>query len=115
MQGCWRFHAGRAHEREKREGYRSGLGSRAACQARAAVGSWPFRRAVPGFLLERFPDSFIANETLFIRRFLPGFQETRIALRNLGAGFRLFAHKSPFVMHKIPRRNQKFCCQPLPA
>ncbi len=62
----------------------------------ASVG--PLRRLgrlVFGFLLERLPDGFIADETLFVRRFLTRRIEARLAVRNLGDWF-LLAHRSPF-------------------
>jgi hypothetical protein len=50
------------------------------------------RRLVLGFLLERFPDGLVADESLFVRRQLTGREKTRMAVGHLGGGFLFLAH-----------------------
>ena len=77
------------------------------------VGSRPFRGRVLGLFMERLPDRFIPNETLVIRCFLTGFQETRFALGNLGAGFGLFTHISPFSTVKTGGSKTRMSASPV--
>ena len=57
----------------------------------------PLWGLVLGFLLERFPDGFVTNKSLFVWLFLTRRQKACVAVRNFGDWF-LLAHKSPFCI-----------------